>query len=115
MMSPTKEELKAQLMAEAEEAIDELVGQANEKEDITLSEIERLVRAAGQQVMTRLTSRLVEAKRGDKDRPICSGCGQVMRYKGHKERTVITETGEVHIQRAYYYCAGCRQGVFPPR
>jgi hypothetical protein len=114
-MPPTKEELKARLMAEAEEAIDELVGQANEKEDITLSDIERLVRTAGQQVMVGLTSRLVEAKRGDTDRPICSGCGQVMHYKGHKGRTVITETGEVRIERAYYYCAGCRQGVFPPR
>ena len=36
-MPPTREELKARLMAEAEEAIDELVGQANEKEDLTLS------------------------------------------------------------------------------
>jgi hypothetical protein len=114
-MPPSKEELKARLMAEAEEAIDELLGQANEKEDITLSDIERLVRAAGQQVMAKLTSRLVEAKRGDTNRPICSGCSQVMRYKGHKGRTVITETGEVRIERAYYYCAGCRQGVFPPR
>lgn len=49
-MPPTRGELKAQLMAEAEEAIDELVGQANKKDDITLSDIERLVRAAGQQV-----------------------------------------------------------------
>ena len=114
-MPPTKEELKAQLMAEAEEVIDELVGQANEKEDITLGDIERLVRAAGQQVMTKLTSRLVEVKRGDTDRSLCAGCGQAMHYKGHKGRTVITETGEVRIERAYYYCARCRQGVFPPR
>lgn len=114
-MPPSKEELKDQMMAEAEEAIDELVRQANEREDITLSEIERLVRAAGQQVMVRLTSKLVEAKKGETARPICSGCGQVVHYKGHKGRTVITETGEVRIERAYYYCAGCRQGVFPPR
>lgn len=36
-----------------------------------------------------------------------------MRYKGRKERWVATSQGEVKIERGYFYCETCREGIFP--
>jgi hypothetical protein len=107
-------ELKARMMAEAEVAIDKLLASAGEKEELTLSDIERLVRGAGRQVMEGLTADLVEAESEGEENRICPECGRRMRYKGKEARTVITETGEVRIERGRYYCLTCEQSVFPP-
>ena len=34
--------------------------------------------------------------------------------KDYRSRQVVSEAGEVKLTRAYYYCEGCGQGVFPP-
>jgi hypothetical protein len=31
-----------------------------------------------------------------------------------KRKYVVTETGEVEVERAYYYCETCKRGIFPP-
>jgi len=84
-----------------------------EKEELKLSDIERLVRVAGEQVMKRLTARLVGAGAQEAESHICAECGGEARYKGQKARDLITETGEVRLERAYYYCPNCRKGFFP--
>ncbi len=114
-MPQNTEELKKRMMAEAEEAIDNLLTGASEKEDLKLGDIERLVRAAGERVMERFTQGFVEAEAREKENNICPECGQKMRYKGHKKRNLATETGEVSLKRAYYYCPDCKKGFFPPR
>jgi len=114
-MALDSKDLKARMMAEAEEAIDRLLAERSRKEDLQLSDIERLVRTAGQQVMERLTVGLVEAEAEGEESRDCPECGRRMRYKDRKERNLVTETGEVRLERAYYYCPTCRKGVFPPR
>ena len=114
-MVPNQEDLKARLMAEAEAEIDKLLAGAGEKEQLQLSDIERLSRTAGQRIMAGFTAGLAEAEaEGEEDRA-CPECGERMRYKGRKGRDLVTETGEVRLERAYYYCPSCRKGVFPPR
>ena len=114
-MRQSKEELKARLMAEAETAIDQLLAGAGEKEDLQLSDIERLARTAGQRMMQRFTEGLVKAEAGQEESRDCPECGREMRYKGRKKRDLVAETGEVKLERAYYYCPSCRKGFFPPR
>ena len=113
-MATDSQELKARMMAEAEQAIDKLLAGAKEKEALQLSDIERLVRTTGQRVMERLTGCLVEKEAQRKESRICPECGRKMRYKGEKVRDLVTETGDVHLERAYYYCPTCRKGFFPP-
>jgi predicted RNA-binding Zn-ribbon protein involved in translation (DUF1610 family) len=113
-MPSNAQELKAQMMAEAEEVIDKLLAGAGEKENLMLSDIERLVRMAGQRVMERFTQDLVQAEAGMEESSVCPECGQKMKYKGQKARHLATETGEVSLKRAHYYCPRCRKGVFPP-
>lgn len=44
----------------------------------------------------------------------CPDCGQAMSYKGRPRREVEHLEGELAIARAYYYCAHCESGLFPP-
>jgi hypothetical protein len=44
----------------------------------------------------------------------CEVCGEAMAYKGEPKRDVEHLEGESHLKRAYYYCARCEGGIFPP-
>lgn len=44
----------------------------------------------------------------------CPDCGQAMTYKGRPSRDVEHLEGETKLERAYYYCAQCEAGLFPP-
>lgn len=114
-MPQEAQDLKDRMMAEAEEVIDDLLAGASERKSLMLSDIERLVRTAGQRVMERFTCDLVEAEARVEESNTCPGCGRKARYKGQKKRHLATETGEVRLKRAYYYCPSCEKGFFPPR
>ena len=44
----------------------------------------------------------------------CAKCGEMMKYKGRPSREVEHLEGETELVRAYYHCAGCESGLFPP-
>jgi hypothetical protein len=44
----------------------------------------------------------------------CPECGQAMSYKGTPKRDVLHKEGGSELERAYYYCAQCEAGLFPP-
>jgi DNA repair exonuclease SbcCD ATPase subunit len=115
-MAFTDQELEEQLMAEAQKAIKALLAQTQPSDEITLTEIERLVRQAGEKIMEEMTASLVEASQDIQQipGPPCPHCGQEMAYKGHKEKNLTTETGKAQVRRAYYYCEACAVGLFPP-
>lgn len=116
-MPLTDDELKARMKAKAEAAIEALFAEKRSSNEIKLSEIEQAVYQAGEAIKAELTAGLVEQV-GEEDAsvpgPSCPDCGQEMHYKGHKAKHLITETGEVTVKRAYYYCETCRSGLFPP-
>ncbi len=47
------------------------------------------------------------------EQPICAQCGQRLQAKGKKRHYIRTRSGEVEVERSYYYCSKCQQGVFP--
>jgi len=115
-MADLGDEWKAKLKAEMEEEVERLLEQFEAKDDAILSDIERMVLATGQRVQRRLTERLVEAKlqAAGADEARCPECGGKMHYKGQKRKRVVTETGEMELERSYYYCEPCAKGFFPP-
>lgn len=105
----TPEELNAQLMAEAEAIIREMVGQQPK----TLSEMEQAVVAAGVRFKEAMIKGLVgrpEPKGEDRQ---CPSCGGKLKAKGKRPKWVHTQAGEVQVERDYYYCEQCRTGFFP--
>jgi DNA repair exonuclease SbcCD ATPase subunit len=116
-MPLTDDELKAQMKAKAEAAIEKLFAEKKRPNEIKLSDIEQTVHEVGEAIKADLTAGLVEQVSEEAETvpgPVCPECGQEMHYKGHKAKQLITETGAVTVKRAYYYCETCRSGLFPP-
>ena len=113
---PDPEDLKARLMAQLEATIEQLIAQQPASEVITLSDMERLVKHAGSEIEVQVMQALIEANETTKhpERPLCPECQQAMHNKGKQRRKVVTEAGEIEVNRTYYYCEECQVGVFPP-
>jgi hypothetical protein len=115
-MRQTRDELRAELLAEAEEVIGELLDWHDDSEAPTLTEIEDVVL----KLRKRLGERMAGVVIGDQEavRPVpgpsCPTCGQEMHFKDMKTIRVKGRMGISELKRAYYYCDRCRSGLFPP-
>lgn len=113
-MSPSEEEIKAQLMAEAEAAIDKLLKQRKAHTMPSLTEIEDMALVFRQELGEKATQALADSVKGERiPGPSCPTCGKEMHNKGRKRRRVVTRSGEIKLERTYYYCEHCKQGFFP--
>lgn len=113
-MLPSKAERKAQLMRAAEELIDRMLAEEKPANEIMFEDIEQAALRVGQ----RLQAEIVAVTAGGmepRDNLRCPSCGKRMTYQGQRSRPVVSEVGEVIIERGYYYCRKCKQGSFPPR
>ena len=84
--------------------------------DATLGEIEQKTREERRLLMGQLIPLLLADRRRDDPaaRPRCPKCGKRMTL--HDDGSVPVETLEAHItlERPYYYCRSCHEGLFPP-
>jgi hypothetical protein len=115
-MKKTREQLKAKLMKAFEEKLEEVLDWEEEHPRLRLGELEEYLLEVGEELEGVLAEGVL-GQRNNKE-PVeavkCEGCGGVMAYKGQKRRTVVTQMGEIRVERAYYWCAACQRGVFPP-
>jgi len=112
----SEEELRAGLLAEAEKVINDLLAEKPAAQEMTLSDIERLALRTGQQVQAKVLKELAQASREAQsgEAPRCEGCGSRMQRRGMRARQVVSEVGEMTLERAYYVCPGCGVSLFPP-
>jgi hypothetical protein len=47
------------------------------------------------------------------DEASCPGCGELGRYRGNRQRELISRRGPVNLAEPEYYCPGCRKAFFP--
>lgn len=108
--------LKAVLMGEAEEIIEELVVWYEETEEPSFTQIEEKVLELRQRLSERMAGEVAERQPINQagPGPKCGKCGREMRSKGAHRKEVVSWTGEVELKRRYYYCPECREGLFPP-
>ena len=73
----------------------------------TWMEMEVEVMKLQQQFGKQLLQRRVQEWEGKQEipGPKCRKCGREMRYKGEKERGIVSLAGEVKMKRGYYYCS----------
>jgi hypothetical protein len=113
-MPPSKEERKAQLMKAVEGLIDRMLAEEKPANEVMFEDIEQAALRVGQGVQSEIVAEAtVSVERGED--MMCPGCGKRMTYQGLRSRPVVSEAGEVTIQRGYYYCRTCKHGSFPPR
>lgn len=117
MSEPAKRDpARDNLMAYVEQWVDELLAWNQARPEATLSEIESHARLKRRELMSQvLREMLMHHGTGEVVEGVpCPSCGQLMTYKGKPGVTVETREAPTRIQRAYYHCPSCSEGLFPP-
>ena len=115
-MKRSQEKLKAEFMEEAEALFDELMVWEGENKEPDLTQIEEIVlklrKRFGEQLAQAVIQR--QEKRQPAKKISCPQCGGELVTKGEKNNRVETRVGLMEVERVYYYCPQCKQGIFPP-
>jgi hypothetical protein len=114
-MPHAREELEKQLRAKAEKAIRKLLEKLPDKSDLTMTDIENLVGEMGDEVTQSATEAIAQREQADPAEINCEPCQVRMQKRGKRKRRVVTKRGEIELERQYYVCPRCNEGVFPPR
>ena len=108
-------ELAARLEAAAKAAIAKVLAERKLPAEATLADIEQAALAAGAELEQAIAAELArESAAALPAWPDCPQCGQKLKSKGKRRRRIVTEAGEIEVERLYYHCAACGQGFFPP-
>lgn len=115
-MKETREQRKAEFLQEAELLFDELLDWEEGTRAPTLTEIEEVILTLRERVGRKMATGVLEHQEAGTPvpGPACPKCEQEMRYKGEKETGIESRLGVLELERGYYYCEKCRQGLFPP-
>ncbi len=115
-MPLTRAEIRAKLLAEAEQAIDELLDWTDQTPRPNLTQIETAVLKMRKQLSEQAAQAVIESQETQRPvpGPMCPTCQREMHYKDTKAQTVESRVGHLRIARGYYYCETCRQRLFPP-
>lgn len=115
-MVKSRAAIKAELMKKAEVAIDDLLDWQEATDQPNLTQVEEKVLEVRQRLSEEMAVTVLENQAAVRPvpGPRCAGCGVEMRYKGMKDKTVMSWVGKLKLERGYYYCDQCRTGLFPP-
>lgn len=114
-MRHEREELEKLLRAKAEEAIRQLLEKLPNKSELTMTDIENLVGEMGHEVTQSATQAIAQCEQAEPSEMICEACQVRMRKRGKRKKRVVTKRGEIELERQYYVCPQCGEGIFPPR
>lgn len=115
-MRRRRAELKAGLMQQAEQAVEELLDWTESRSAPTLTEIEDQVLKLRKRLSEAMAQAVIEAQATvqPERRPVCPTCQRRLHFKAQKGNTVESRAGRLQLKRGYYYCEHCRRGIFPP-
>ncbi len=109
-----EEEKEAEFLQAAAVMYKRLQAWRNQNLDASFDEIAEQVTPQRRELMGVLLKQLAEQADEKVHTPQCESCGREMVYKGTPARGVVHSEGESGLERAYYHCADCESGLFPP-
>jgi Uncharacterised protein family (UPF0236) len=107
--------LRRQLHTRFDQWLDELEAQLQEPAP-TLAQVTATVWRLRQALTGGLTETIIEhTYRGEytRQQTHCATCHRLLTARAHVSRTVETMVGAVQLERPYFYCRACRDGVYP--
>ena len=112
-MSKSRRE-KEEFLRAAEAMYERLQAWREQHVDASFDEIAEQVTPQRRELMGVLLKQLAETADEKVHAPTCEQCGRAMVYKGRVSKGVVHSEGEAGVVRAYYHCADCESGLFPP-
>jgi uncharacterized protein with PIN domain len=111
---PPEHDLEQRLKAEAEEIIQAIMARKKPAGKNSLKDIENLAQEAGRGFRERVLDYLAQEESQAEEEAVCEECGKRMQSRGKRKRQLVTEAGEVKIERGQYVCPKCGKTIFPP-
>jgi hypothetical protein len=114
-MKKTRMQLQEELEQKSKGIITKLLDWNDAHAAPDLSQIEEIILKLREEMGLEFARSLL--KNQEQAAPIvekCKTCGKEMRNKGQKQKTVVSQLGELELERGYYYCGECGAGIFPP-
>ena len=115
-MESKRAEMKAEMLAQAEMMIEELLDWNEANAAPNLTQIEDVILMLRKRIGEQMAQVVVESQASNQPvpGPLCEHCGGEMRYKGRKANTVESRAGGLRLERGHYYCEPCGARIFPP-
>lgn len=109
----TTDEIKERITAFARELAEEF-GEVDDSNALSwLDAIESQAVEIGDAVSIELLKRRSQDLLAADEQGTCPQCGKLARYRGQRERELISRRGAVAITEPEYYCPACRRAFFP--
>lgn len=115
-MKRTREQIKTEIMKKYEHELDKLLDWQESTDKPNLTEYEEAILASRKRISEETIKALLEGELElePEKAPSCEKCGGEMEDKGKRPQIIETRIGTLRIERVYYYCEACGEGVFPP-
>jgi hypothetical protein len=112
----TRAQRKAEMVADAEQLIEQMLDWTEQTERPNLTQIETIVLELRRQFGKTLAENAIAAQATTQPvgAPACPQCDMPMQSKGAKGKRVVSQVGELQLDRTHYYCPTCKDGLFPP-
>lgn len=110
----TEQELERALREQAERVIKRVLVEKKPTGENSLKDIEGMAIRAGDRFREQVLDYLAREESEAKEEPVCEDCRRRMKSRGKRKRAVVTEAGEVWLERCYYVCPECGKKIFPP-
>lgn len=114
-MKRTRAQRKAELMKKIETELDRLLDWQEQSDKPNLTQFEDAILATRKEVSVEMLKEMLQGEPNHTPLDVyCEKCGQVMANKGKRPQVIETRLGTLRMERTYYYCAKCGEGLFPP-
>ncbi len=110
----SERELEERLREQAEEVIRRVLAEKKPAGKNSLKDIEQMAIRAGEGFREQVLEYLAREESQAQEEPICEECQRRMKSRGRRKREVVTEAGELRLERSCYVCPKCGKRVFPP-
>ena len=114
-MKRTRSEIKATLLAEIEDELDKALDWQEKSESPNLTAFENQVLSIRKTIGIRVLQEVIKDEESDLPEEIdCPTCKKRMERKGKRSQIIETRLGTLELEREYFYCKTCEEGLFPP-